>query len=78
MGRRGLLNEKLELTDFYGRRIILVSSTFPLEYSGELIGTMETSVFYHRTLSWMGKTGWPIRHKGAVPAGRHHYPKPEC
>ena len=51
----------------------MVSSTFPLEYSGELIGTMETSVFYHKDAQLDGKTtGWPIRIKGTVPAGRHH------
>lgn len=60
-----VLNEKQELTDFYGRRTILVSSTFPLEYSGELIGTMETSVFYHKDAQLDGKTtGWPIRTRG--------------
>ena len=60
-----VLNEKQELTDFYGRRTILVSSTFPLEYSGELIGTMETSVFYHKDAQLDGKNHWLANpHKG--------------
>ena len=60
-----VLNEKQELTDFYGRRTILVSSTFPLEYSGELIGTMETSVFYHKDAQLDGKNDWLANpHKG--------------
>ena len=60
-----MLNEKQELTDFYGRRTILVSSTFPLEYSGELIGTMETSVFYHKDAQLDGKNHWLANpHKG--------------
>ena len=53
-----VLNEKQELTDFYGRRIMLVSSTFPLEDGGELIGTMETSVFYHKDSQLDGKNHW--------------------
>ncbi len=60
-----VLNEKQELTDFYGRRTTLVSSTFPLEYSGELIGTMETSVFYHKDAQLDGKNHWLANpHKG--------------
>lgn len=53
-----VLNEKQILTDFHGRRHILVSSTFPLEYNGELIGTMETSVFYHKDSQLDAKNHW--------------------
>ena len=43
----------------------MVSSTFPLEYSGELIGTMETSVFYHKDAQLDGKNHWLANpHKG--------------
>ena len=37
---------------------MLVSSTFPLEDGGELIGTMETSVFYHKDSQLDGKNHW--------------------
>ena len=50
-----VLNERQELTDFRRRQTILVSSTFPLEYSGELIGTMETSIICNRDSQLDGK-----------------------
>ena len=60
-----VLNEKQILTDFRGRKQILVCSTFPLEYDGELIGTMETSVFYHKDSQLDGKNHWLTNpHKG--------------
>ncbi len=60
-----VLNERQELTDFRGRQTILVSSTFPLEYSGELIGTMETSIICNRDSQLDGKNHWLIKpHKG--------------
>ena len=60
-----VLNEKQELTDFRGRKVMLVTSTFPLEYGGELIGTMETSVFYHKDSQLDGKNHWLTNpHKG--------------
>ena len=60
-----VLNEKQVLTDFRGRKIMLVTSTFPLEYGGELIGTMETSVFYHKDSQLDGKNHWLTNpHKG--------------
>lgn len=60
-----ILNEKQFLTDFRGRRQILVSSTFPLEDGGELIGTMETSVFYNKDSQLDSKNHWLTNpHKG--------------
>ena len=65
-----VLNEKQELTDFYGRRTILVSSTFPLEYSGELIGTMETSVFYHKDAQRVAANTSPVLIWGETGTGK--------
>ena len=60
-----ILNEKQILTDFRGRQQILVSSTFPLEDDGELIGTMETSVFYNKDSQLDSKNHWLTNpHKG--------------
>lgn len=60
-----ILNEKQIVTDFRGRRQILVCSTFPLEYGGELIGTMETSVFYNKDSQLDSKNHWLTNpHKG--------------
>ena len=53
-----ILNEKQVLTDFRGRRVMLVTSTFPLEDNGTVIGTMETSVFYHKDSQLDGKNHW--------------------
>ena len=53
-----ILNEKQVLTDFRGRRVMLVTSTFPLEDNGTIIGTMETSVFYHKDSQLDGKNHW--------------------
>lgn len=60
-----ILNEKQVLTDFRGRRVMLVTSTFPLEDNGSIIGTMETSVFYHKDSQLDGKNHWLTNpHKG--------------
>ena len=60
-----ILNEKQVLTDFRGRRVMLVTSTFPLEDNGAVIGTMETSVFYHKDSQLDGKNHWLTNpHKG--------------
>lgn len=60
-----ILNEKQILTDFRGRHQILVCSTFPLEYGGELIGTLETSVFYNKDSQLDSKNHWLTNpHKG--------------
>lgn len=60
-----ILNEKQVLTDFRGRQHILVSSTFPLEYEGEVIGTMETSAIYSKDSQLDGKNHWLTKpHKG--------------
>lgn len=60
-----ILNEKQILTDFRGRHQILVCSTFPLEYGGELIGTLETSAFYNKDSQLDSKNHWLTNpHKG--------------
>ena len=60
-----ILNEKQILTDFRGRHQILVCSTFPLEYGGELIGTLETSVYYNKDSQLDSKNHWLTNpHKG--------------
>lgn len=60
-----ILNEKQILTDFRGVRRILVNSTFPLEYEGKIIGTMETSVAYSKESQLDGKNHWMSKpHKG--------------